>query len=69
MSQTTASPKRTTFFTERSLAAYLAVSDRLIRKWVKDGRLRSYKLGGCRRFHPVDVDEFLAEHRDERSSP
>lgn len=56
---------RRVFFTERSLAAYLAVSDRLIRKWVKEGRLRSYKLGGCRRFDPVDVDAFLEEHRDE----
>lgn len=68
VSQTTVSPKRSTFFTERSLAEYLAVSDRLIRKWVKEGRLRSYKLGGCRRFDPADVDAFLAEHRDERSA-
>lgn len=63
-----ASPARDrSFYTERSLAAYLAVSDRLIRKWVKEGRLRSYKLGGCRRFDPADVAAFLAEHRDERS--
>lgn len=59
-------PEPRAFFTERSLAARLSVSDRLIRKWVKEGRLRSYKLGGCRRFDPADVDAFLAEHREER---
>jgi excisionase family DNA binding protein len=33
------------FFTERSLAAYLAVSDRTIRNWIRRGELPSYKLG------------------------
>jgi excisionase family DNA binding protein len=58
-------PEGRSFYTERSLAAYLSVSDRLIRKWVTDGRLRSYKLGSCRRFDPADVDAFLAAHRQE----
>lgn len=66
VSKATVPGSRRVFFTERSLAAYLAVSERLIRKWVKDGRLRSYKLGGCRRFDPADVDAFLEEHRDKR---
>jgi excisionase family DNA binding protein len=39
----------TTFFTERSLAAYLAVSDRTIRNWIRRGELSSYKLGAARR--------------------
>ena len=30
-----------TFFTERSLAAYLAVSDRTIRNWIRRGELSS----------------------------
>lgn len=53
------------FFTERSLADYLAVSDRTIRNWIKRGDLPSYKLGASRRIDPADVEDFLARHRDE----
>src|SRR6185436_10821025 len=41
------------FFTERSLAAYLAVSDRTIRNWIRRGELASYKLGASRRSIPL----------------
>jgi len=54
-----------TFFTERTLAAYLAVSDRTIRNWIKRGELPSYKLGAARRIDPSDVGAFLAQRRDE----
>lgn len=54
-----------TFFTERTLAAYLAVSDRTIRNWIRGGELPSYKLGASRRIDPADVDAFLAQRRDE----
>jgi excisionase family DNA binding protein len=53
-----------TFFTERSLAAYLAVSDRTIRNWIRRGELPSYKLGAARRIDPADVDAFLAQRRE-----
>jgi excisionase family DNA binding protein len=53
------------FFTERSLADYLAVSDRTIRNWLRRGELASYKLGAARRIDPADVEDFLARHRDE----
>lgn len=53
------------FFTERSLAAFLAVSDRTVRKWIRRGDLPSYKLGASRRIDPADVEDFLARHRDE----
>jgi excisionase family DNA binding protein len=54
-----------TFFTERTLAAYLSVSDRTIRNWIRRGDLPSYKLGASRRIDPADVEDFLARHRDE----
>lgn len=47
-----------------TLASYLQVSDRMIRKWVAEGPLRSYKLDGCRRFDPAGVDEFAAQFRE-----
>ena len=54
-----------TFFTERSLAAYLAVSDRTVRNWIRRGELPSYKLGAARRIDPADVDAFLSRRREE----
>jgi excisionase family DNA binding protein len=55
------------FFTERTLADHLAVSDRTVRNWIRRGELPSYKLGAARRIDPADVDDFLARHRDEAS--
>jgi len=55
------------FFTERTLADFLAVSDRTVRNWIKRGELPSYKLGAARRIDPADVEDFLARHRDEES--
>jgi excisionase family DNA binding protein len=52
------------FFTERTLAAYLSVSDRTIRNWIRRGELPSYKLGASRRIDPADVEDFLVRHRD-----
>jgi excisionase family DNA binding protein len=53
------------FYTERTLADFLAVSDRTIRNWIRRGELPSYKLGAARRIDPADVEDFLARHRDE----
>jgi len=62
MERKAASP---TFFTERTLADFLAVSNRTVRNWIKRGELPSYKLGAARRIDPADVDDFLARNRDE----
>lgn len=58
-------PSEPPFFTERTLAAYLAVSDRTIRNWMRRGELPSYKLGAARRIDPADVDAFLEVRREE----
>lgn len=62
MERKAASP---TFFTERTLAEFLAVSDRTVRNWIRRGELPSYKLGAARRIDPADVEDFLSRHRDE----
>lgn len=67
MSHVLVETERRAFFTPDTLASYLQVSDRMIRKWVSEGRLRSYKLDGCRRFDPGDVDSFVAQFRDQRT--
>jgi excisionase family DNA binding protein len=64
MERKAASPS---FFTERTLASYLAVSDRTVRNWIRRGELPSYKLGAARRIDPADVEDFLSRHRDEAS--
>lgn len=53
------------FFTERTLADFLAVSDRTVRNWIRRGDLPSYKFGAARRIDPADVKRFLDRHRDE----
>jgi len=68
MSEFTVDTARRAFFTSETLASYLQVSDRMIRKWVAEGRLHSYKLDGCRRFDPADVDHFVAQFRDRRAT-
>jgi excisionase family DNA binding protein len=51
---------RRPFFTPRSLAAYLSVSERTVRAWIADGTIDSYLIGGSRRIDPVDVDAYVA---------
>ena len=68
MTELTIDTARRAFFTPETLASYLQVSDRLIRKWVAEGRLGSYKLDGCRRFDPADVDRFVSQFRDRRAA-
>lgn len=60
-----AKPSDPTFFTERTLATYLAVSDRTVRNWIRRGELPSYKLGASRRIEPADVAAFLEQRREE----
>lgn len=67
MSQLTRPPKRrnSDWYTPATLARELDVSERTVRKWVRQRKLASYKIGGSRRFKPADVEAFLARFRDE----
>lgn len=56
------------WFTTETLSSRLKVSDPLIRKWVQNGLLRSYKFGSLRRFAPADVDELVARFLDDRGA-
>lgn len=67
MNEITIETELRAWFTEESLATWLRISDRKVRQWVAEGRLPSYKLDGCRRFHPDDVASFVAQFRDARS--
>ena len=54
------------FFTPRSLADYLNVSERTVRQMIADRRISSYRVEGARRIDPADVESYLRRGRDER---
>ena len=54
------------FYTVKTLAQRLAVSERHIRNLVASGEIPSYDLGDLRRFDPAEIDSWLADRRDRR---
>jgi excisionase family DNA binding protein len=57
--------RRRPFFTPKTLAAYLSVSERTVRDMLAKGRIPSYKVEGQRRVAVEDVDAYLAANRQE----
>ncbi len=55
------------FFTPKTLAEYLSISERTVRQMLANGRIESYKVEGQRRIDSTDVDAYLARHRHERA--
>lgn len=53
------------FYTVQTLAKRLCLSDRQIRRMVKDRKIGSYVVEGVRRFDQSDVDLYLAKRREE----
>jgi excisionase family DNA binding protein len=53
------------FFTPKTLAAYLSVSERTVRQMLADHRIASVRVEGQRRIDHKDVEAYLARHRDE----
>lgn len=49
------------FLTISEAAEYVGVSTRTIRRWVAAGRLRAYRLAGCRLLFRVEDLDGLAE--------
>ena len=64
MSRVTVRVERRAFFTPRTLAAYLAVSERTVRQMLADHVIASYRVEGSRRIDPQDVDSYLADRRE-----
>jgi excisionase family DNA binding protein len=60
--------ERRVFFTPRTLARYLAISERTVRSMLASGRIASYRVEGVRRIDPRDVDRYLAHRREERAA-
>ena len=58
--------ERQGFFTPKTLAAYLALSERTVRQMLAEGVIPSYRIAGSRRIDPRDVDNYLRRCRDGR---
>jgi excisionase family DNA binding protein len=55
------------FFTPRTLAERLSISERTVRQMLIDGRIASYRIGGSRRVAPADLEAYLAKQRQAAS--
>ncbi|MGD9893134.1 MAG: helix-turn-helix domain-containing protein [Dehalococcoidia bacterium] len=58
-------------FTVGEVAARLRVSTATVTNWLRDGRLRGYRIGGTRagwRVEANDLDRFIAERKGETST-
>lgn len=56
------------FYSQKSLAAKLRVSERMVRKLIESGQIRSYKIGRATRIAPEDVDSYLASRCQDRAA-
>ena len=56
------------FVKVEAVAEMFDVKAKTIFKWVKDGKLRSTKFGGCTRFAPEDLEEFIEQGRSDNGS-
>ena len=54
------------FYTVRTLAERLTISERTMRQMLIDGDIASYMIGGSRRVDPADVEDYLRSHRQRR---
>jgi excisionase family DNA binding protein len=66
VAEVTVLTERKAFFSPRSLAEYLEVSERTVREWLEQGTLPSYRFGGSRRIAADDVDTFVSQRRERR---
>lgn len=51
------------FYTVEEIAERLAVSEDLIRKWIRNKELPAYQFGKEYRVRPSDYEKFVREHR------
>jgi excisionase family DNA binding protein len=55
-----------TLLTAQEVARMLNVSDKLVYRMAKQGKLVPTPVEGCIRFHPDDVDAYLEAQREEQ---
>jgi excisionase family DNA binding protein len=58
------------YYTAEEVAELLKVTTESVRRWIRDGKLRSVKLSGkFIRISQTDLDEFIASMRDDSPTP
>ena len=58
-----------TYYTVPEVAETLKVSHMTVYRWIKDGKLAAYKLGGEFRITKRDLERFLEARRTPRPEP
>ncbi len=60
-----------TFLTREEVGKYLRVHPRTVDRWIKDGNLKGYKLGGGKtslwRIPESEVKKFLKKHASKKT--
>ena len=56
-------PERRSFFTPKTLAQYLSLSERSVRRMIAERAIASYRVGGSRRVRPEDVEIYLEQRK------
>ena len=56
------------YHSPKSMAQYLNVSERTVRAWIADRKIRSVRVGGQHRIAAEDLDVFLAKHTTEANN-
>jgi excisionase family DNA binding protein len=62
-----AAEDRRPMFSPKTLASYLAISERKVRQMIADREIVSYRVAGQRRIKPEDVDAYLDHRREGRA--
>jgi len=58
------------YYTAEEVAEILKVTTESVRRWIRDGKLRSVKLSGkFIRISQTDLDEFVVSMRDDSPTP
>lgn len=57
--------EREPFYTPRTLAKYLALSESTVRAMLQRGRIPSYRIEGARRIAAADVDAYIKARREQ----
>lgn len=53
------------YYTSEELAVMLGVTTRTIRNYLKDGKIKGYKIGGKWRFSKGNIEEYIRSQKNE----
>lgn len=55
------------YISQAAAAEFLSVSERTIARWVRQGRLRAFRLNNVTRITTGDFEKFIEQYTDEKT--